>query len=93
MKVSRKQIEQIAAAITEGLVSGGFARPRGARADLEAAISNVLRSDLDAEGVLDREVESLLQKHADRLDAEGADYRRMFGMLKKKLARERGIVL
>ena len=93
MKVSGKQIEQIAAAITEGLVAGGFARPRGDRADLEAAISDALRADLDAEGALDREVESLLQQHADRLDAEGADYRRMFGMLKKKLARERGFVL
>ncbi len=93
MKVSRKQIDQIAAAITEGLVAGGFARPRGERADLEAAVSDALRTDLEAEGALDREVESLLQQHADRLDAEGADYRRMFGMLKKKLARERGIVL
>jgi len=93
VKVSEKQIEQIAAAVVEGLMAGGLAHPRGDRAALEAAVREVLRADLRGEADLDREVEALLRTHADRLDAEGADYRRMFNMLKQKLARERGIVI
>ncbi|MDP3940303.1 MAG: DUF507 family protein [Deltaproteobacteria bacterium] len=93
MKVSEKQIEQMATAVVEGLLEGGLAHPRGTRADLEAAVRDVLRADLRGEADLDQEVERLLEVHADRLDEEGADYRRMFNMLKQKLARERGIVI
>jgi hypothetical protein len=53
----------------------------------------VITEDLTAEEELDREVERLLEPHAARMDAEGADYRKMFNLLKQKLARERGIVL
>jgi hypothetical protein len=93
MKVSEKQIEQMAAAVMAGLVEGGFAVPRGDRAGVEAAIREVIAADLAAEADLEREVERLLAPHTDRLDAEGADYRRMFSLLKQKLARERGMVL
>ncbi len=93
MKVSEKQIERMAAAVIQGLVEGGFAVPKGDRAEVEAAVREVIAADLRAEEDLDREVERLLAPHADRLDAEGADYRKMFALLKQKLARERGIVL
>ena len=93
MKVSEKQVEQIAAAVLEGLIESGHAHPKGNRAEIEAAIREVIDADLEGEDALDREVERLLAPHTDRLDAEGADYRRMFNMLKKKLAREKGIVL
>ena len=93
MKVSQKQIEQIAGAIVGGLMAGRFIAPGADRTALEGAIREAIRADLAAEETLDREVERLLVQHADRLDAEGADYRRMFAMLKKKLAGERGVVL
>ncbi|MFQ5458117.1 MAG: DUF507 family protein, partial [Myxococcota bacterium] len=91
MKVSGKQVEQIADAIAEGLIAGGHAQPRTDRAAMVAAIREAITADLRSEEALDREVERLLEQHADRLDADGADYRRMFAMLKKKLARDRGV--
>ncbi|OGP84609.1 MAG: hypothetical protein A2Y95_12010 [Deltaproteobacteria bacterium RBG_13_65_10] len=93
MKVSAKQVEQIAHHVVSGLLSGGHLSPQVSHADLEAAVRAVITEDLAAEDVLDREVERLLAPHAERMDAEGADYRKMFNLLKQKLARERGIVL
>ncbi len=93
MKVSSKQIEQIAHAVVSGLLAGGHLAPRVSHADLEAAVRAVITEDLAAEDALDCEVERLLEPHADRMNAEGADYRRMFNLLKQKLARERGVVL
>ena len=49
--------------------------------------------DLKAEDELDREVENILKTHSQAVDAGKIDYRRMFTMVKTKLARERGIVL
>jgi hypothetical protein len=93
MKLSEKQIERMAAAVIHGLMEGGFAVPKGDRAGVEGAVREVIAADLQAEEDLDREVERLLAPHTGRLDAEGADYRKMFALLKQKLARERGIVL
>ena len=38
-------------------------------------------------------MEGILKKHSASIDTERVDYRRMFTMIKTKLARERGIVL
>jgi hypothetical protein len=92
MKVSPKQVEQMAAAVVAGLLEG--ARPAGGtREALETAVRQAIAEDLAAEDALDQEVERLLAPHAAKMDEEGADYRRMFTLLKQKLARERGIVL
>jgi hypothetical protein len=93
VKVSAKQIEQIAHAVVAGLLTGGHLEPRVPQAELEAAVRAVMTEDLAAEEELDREVERLLEPHTARMDAEGADYRKMFNLLKQKLARERGLVL
>ena len=93
VKISEKQIEQMAAAVVSGLLEKSLVAPRGKRAELEQAVRNAIVEDLAAEDALDQEVERLLAPHASKLDEEGGDYRRMFNMLKQKLARERGIVL
>jgi hypothetical protein len=49
--------------------------------------------DLKAEDDLDREVEGILNSHTSTIDTQRLDYRKMFHMIKSKLARERGIVL
>ena len=93
MKVSPKQVEQMAAAVVAGLLEKGLIQPRGTREALETAVRQAIAEDLAAEDALDQEVERLLAPHAAKMDEEGADYRRMFALLKQKLARERGIVL
>lgn len=53
-------------------------------------VVEIILKDLKAEDDLDREVENLLKAHGG---SEKIDYRKMFGMVKTKLARERGIIL
>lgn len=56
-------------------------------------IMAAISGDIKAEEELDREVEGILKSHLEAVDAGKIDYRRMFTMVKTKLARERGIVL
>ena len=93
VKVSEKQIEQMTTAVVSGLLEKSLVAPKGTRSELERAVRSVISEDLAAEDALDQEVERLLAPHVSKLDEEGADYRKMFNMLKQKLARERGIVL
>jgi hypothetical protein len=93
VKVSEKQIEQMAAAVVSGLLEKSLVAPKGSRAELERMVQGVIAEDLAAEDALDQEVERLLAPHASKLDEEGGDYRKMFNLLKQKLARERGVVL
>ena len=93
MRVSPRQIEQMAAAVVAGLLEKGLVQPKGTREALESAVRDAITEDLAAEEALNEEVERLLAPHAAKMDEEGADYRRMFSLLKQKLARERGIVL
>ena len=53
----------------------------------------IIMRDLKAEDDLDREVEEILKTHTGSIDNQKIDYRKMFGMIKNKLARERGMVL
>lgn len=56
-------------------------------------VKEAILADLRAEDALDREVEGILQSHSGELDSSGADYKKMFRMVKGKLARERDLVL
>jgi len=53
----------------------------------------VFLTDLRAEDTLDREVEEILKGHSGEIDSQRLDYRKMFNIVKGKLARERGIIL
>ena len=66
------------------------------KADEEVVLKKILDvflADLRAEDALDKEVEEILSSHSEAIDSERVDYRRMFNMIKGKLARERGIVI
>lgn len=56
-------------------------------------MNEVVLENLRAEDALDREVEEMIQSHAGALDSDSIDYRKMFSMVKNKLAKEKGFVL
>ena len=57
------------------------------------SIGKIIIDELMQEDKLNDEVKELLKSHETELDKGNIDYRRMFQMVKQKLARERGIVL
>jgi hypothetical protein len=56
-------------------------------------IRRILTEDLQAEEKLDADARVLLQGHAKEIKDSASDYRRLFALVKAKLARERGFTL
>ncbi len=93
MKLSKEQVEKIAFLILDNLKKKGLIEIKTDEEKVLKKIVDVFLQDLRREDELDREVERILNAHADMIDTHRADYRKMFNMVKNKLAKERGIVL
>ena len=52
-----------------------------------------LTENLSLEDQLNREVDDILRNHLKEIQRDSVDYRRMFQMVKTKLARERNLIL
>jgi hypothetical protein len=62
-------------------------------AKARAAVRKVLLEDLETEERLDAEARQILLDHAKEIKDTALDYKRLFAMVKEKLARERGFIL
>jgi hypothetical protein len=58
-----------------------------------AHLRHALTENLSVEDQLNREVDDILRNHLKEIQRDSVDYRRMFQMVKTKLARERNLVL
>ncbi len=56
-------------------------------------VRRILVEDLTAEEKLDADVRALLLDHAKEIRDSASDYRRVFALVKAKLAKERGFTL
>jgi len=93
MKLPRENIDKIAGLVLARLKDRGLLVFKADEKTVLARITSAIVDDLKAEESLDREVEELLRAHGGGSDSDQVDYRKMFSMVKHKLARERGIVL
>ncbi|MBI5643900.1 MAG: DUF507 family protein [Deltaproteobacteria bacterium] len=93
MKLAREQVEKLSGMILDGLVKKGLIVLKTDREAVLKKIVDVITADLKVEDDLEKEVETILSSHSGDMDSSRVDYRRMFNMIKQKLARERGIVL
>jgi hypothetical protein len=58
-----------------------------------AAIEKVITEDLGIEDRLNEEVREVLTQHSNEMQRSNITYTEMFKMVKKKLAKEKGIIL
>jgi hypothetical protein len=93
MKLTIEQVEKITSLILEDLKAEKLITFKADETVVLKRMQEILLADLRAEDELDREVEGMINTHSDTIDSERIDYRRMFNMVKHKLARERGIIL
>ncbi len=93
MKLTKEQVEKLSAFILKRLEEKDLVVLKTTRERLLEKINNVILENLRQEDDLDREVEEILKAHSGAVDSNRVDYRKMFNMVKGKLARERGIVL
>jgi hypothetical protein len=93
VRLRREEIDYIAWRIVRKLKESGDVVFVGSEEDLVARIRAAVVGDLQVEDELNREVDEILKAHQSEILRESVDYRRMFQLIKNKLARERGLIL
>jgi len=93
MRLSDKQIDKLSFALLEGLKKNDNLGFLAKESEVLSCIKNVIAEDAAGEARLDREVKKLMEAYADQIDKGEVDSRKAFGMIKAKLAKEKGIVL
>ena len=91
--VRREQVAgRIADAVVKRLVTRKLADVRDESRAREV-VRRILSEDLHAEEKLDADARALLLDHAKEIRDSASDYRRLFGLVRAKLAKERGFIL
>jgi hypothetical protein len=92
MRLNKNQIEHLASVILRNLTKEGklIVEDKGRLLD---ELTAILVDEFQKEDRLDQEVRELLSKHMEKIRRENIEYQAMFKEVKKKLAREKGIVL
>ena len=93
MRLRKEEIDYVAWRIVRKLKEGGETVFLGSEEDTVELVRTAVVSDLQVEDDLNREVDEILKAHQSEILKESVDYRRMFQLIKNKLARERGLVL
>ncbi len=92
MRLTPHEIEFISRKIVKTLTSDGRlevdSEPR-----IIDGIMKVIADELQVEDRLNEEVRGVLMQHSQEMERSNVTYTEMFKMLKKKMAREKGIVL
>jgi len=92
MRLTSDEIEFISRKIVKTLVAEGKLELDSEGRVVEA-VAKVITDELMVEDRLNEEVREVLIQHASEMERSNVTYTEMFKMLKKKMAREKGIVL
>ena len=92
MRLTGNEIEYISRKIVKTLVGDGRLEVDSVSRVAEA-IARVVTEELQIEDRLNEEVRETLLQHASEMERSNVTYTEMFKMLKRKMAKEKGIVL
>jgi len=92
MRLTSDEIEFIARKIVKTLVAEGKLELDSETRVVEGVV-RVITDELMVEDRLNEEVREVLIQHASEMERSNVTYTEMFKMLKKKMAKEKGIVL
>jgi hypothetical protein len=92
VRLTTDEIEFIAKKVVKTLVSGGKIEV-DSEARLAEALAKVITEELMVEDRLNEEVREVLVQHSGEMERSNITYAEMFKMVKRKMAREKGIVL
>ncbi len=92
MRLTRNQVEFIAYRITKELQDKALIDAEDQNHAMHAIIG-LMTEELLVEDRLNDEVREILTEHAEEMRRTNVEYREMFKMIKKKLARERKVIL
>lgn len=93
MRLSKERVRHMAESLTGHLHAEGHIALTGARTTFVEALEQAIAHELSVEDRVDTEVRQLLKAYEQHIEQGQVDYQKMFQMVKKKLVRERGIIL
>ena len=92
MRLTSDQVEYLARKIVKTLVGQGKLEVDSDTRVAEG-IARAITEDLQVEDRLNDEVREVLVQHANEMERSNITYSEMFKMVKRKLAKEKGIIL
>ena len=93
MRLTKERISSISKLILESLLQKDQVVLQGSKDELVLKIEHTIREDLMVEARLDEEVKGIMKNYQVEIDQGDVDYRKMFLMIKKKLIKERELIL
>jgi hypothetical protein len=92
MRLTGNEIDFIARKIVKTLVGEGKLQV-DSESRVAERIARVIAEELMEEDRLNEEVREVLMQHSGQLERENITYTEMFKMVKRRLAKEKGIIL
>lgn len=93
MRLARERIAHISKALVRRLTDGGYIQLHMPADELTGRIDQIITEELMVEDRLNKEVAELLKAYEKEIEKGHIDYNAMFTMIKKKLVKEKGIIL
>jgi len=93
MRLKKERITALAKTLVDQLTEQQAIRLEASKAETASALEQIITEELMIEDRLDAEVRQILETYRIQIERGQVDERRMFLMIKKQLAKERGIIL
>jgi hypothetical protein len=93
MKLSKERIAHIAESLAQRLTQQKMVALAGSHQALVETLGHAITEELSVEDKLNAEVRTLMKKYEAEIEKGQVDYQKMFLMVKKQLAKDRGVIL
>lgn len=93
MKLSKERIAHMAESLAQRLTQAKMVALSSSHHALVEMLGHAITEELLIEDKLNVEVRTLMKKYEAEIDRGQVDYQKMFLMVKKQLAKERGVIL
>jgi len=93
MKLRRDYIDFISKQLVDRLVKKGYIQLYADPSTVQAKISQTILDDLKVEDELDAEAREILEGYTQQMRQQNIEYHEMFQRIKRKLIKERNLVL
>lgn len=93
MRLKKERVAALARILVDQLTEQHLIRPEAPKADLASSLEQIITDELMIEDRLDAEVRQILDAYKAQIEKGQVDEQTMFLMIKKQLAKERGMIL
>jgi len=93
MRLRKEVIERLARSIAHELKRFDYVETDMTEDELRYRVSEIIAEDLRVEDLLNQEVREILANYENEMDRRNVEYARMFDLVKRRLVRERNLIL